>query len=105
MSENDWKQGFAKSVGVFINGEAIAAPNLRGDQVHDDVFYVVFNAHYEPLSFVLPPVKKGELWEKVLDTCEGGFVHDQGKSTGEKVAVVDGRSVVVLRVVAEKRSP
>jgi len=103
MSEDAWKEGFAKSVGVFINGKAIAAPNFRGDPVEDDIFYVIFNAHYEPLSFVLPAVKEGESWHKVLDTSQEGFVDEEVTSSDETV-LVDGRSVVVLGLVGEERA-
>jgi isoamylase len=104
MSEENWSQGFAKSIGVLINGKAIAAPDLRGNPVEDDIFYVIFNAHYEPLSFVLPAAKKGESWEKVFDTSRAGFVDDQDKLSDGKALVVDGRSVVVLSLVEEKRT-
>jgi isoamylase len=103
MSDDAWKEGFAKSVGVFINGKAIAAPNFRGDPVEDDIFYVIFNAHYEPLSFVLPAVKEGESWHKVLDTSQEGFVDEEVTSSDETV-LVEGRSVVVLGLVSEERT-
>ena len=50
MSEEDWQAGFAKSLGVFLNGDAIPTPNERGEPVRDDSFYVMFNAHHEPLD-------------------------------------------------------
>ena len=45
MSDEDWQAGFAKSLGVFLNGDAIPTPNERGERVVDDSFYVMFNAH------------------------------------------------------------
>ena len=47
MSEEDWQAGFAKSLGVFLNGRGIPTPNERGEQVVDDSFYVMFNASHE----------------------------------------------------------
>ena len=35
MSEEDWRAGFAKSLGVFLNGDAIPTPNERGERVVD----------------------------------------------------------------------
>jgi len=72
MSEGDWQAGFAKSLGVFLNGAAIPTPNERGERVVDDIFYIMFNAHHEPLEFRLPPKAWGERWTKVLDTHEPG---------------------------------
>ncbi len=68
MSEEDWQAGFAKSLGVFLNGRAIPTPNERGEQIVDDSFYVMFNAHHEPLEFTLPEAKWGERWAEMLDT-------------------------------------
>ncbi|HMK34963.1 MAG TPA: glycogen debranching protein GlgX [Desulfomonilaceae bacterium] len=99
MSEDNWKQGYAKSIGVFLNGKAIAAPNWNGDQVEDDSYYVIFNANNEPLSFVLPDSKWGERWVKVLDTSVGGFLDEQDTvGNGERLSVAD-RSIVLLRLV------
>jgi glycogen operon protein len=68
MSDEDWQAGFAKSLGVFLNGDAIPTPNERGERIVDDSFYVVFNAHHEPLSFTLPGKQYGATWGVVLDT-------------------------------------
>jgi glycogen operon protein len=68
MSEEDWQAGFAKSLGVFLNGDAIPTRDERGARVSDDSFYVMFNAHSEPVEFVLPESKWGEQWTITLDT-------------------------------------
>ena len=57
------RPGFAKSLGVFLNGDAIPTPNERGERVVDDSFYVMFNAHHEALTFTLPEEK----WGTALD--------------------------------------
>ncbi|MGH9010010.1 MAG: glycogen debranching enzyme, partial [Acidimicrobiia bacterium] len=64
----DWESGFAKSVGVFLNGDAIPDPYLRGEKVTDDSFLVLFNAHYETLPFTIPKRDWGDHWVVVLDT-------------------------------------
>jgi isoamylase len=70
MSEDDWRAGFAKSLGVFLNGAEIATSNERGEPVRDDSFYVMFNAHDEPLTFKMPETKWGLTWAVVLNTAE-----------------------------------
>ena len=70
MSDADWQAGFAKSLGVFLNGDAIPTPNERGERVVDDSFYIMFNAHHESLDFKLPPKAFGARWTQVLDTFE-----------------------------------
>jgi isoamylase len=71
MSEQDWQAGFAKSLGVFLNGDAIPSPNERGERVVDKSFYVMFNAHHEALSFTLPDAKWGARWSETLNTSDG----------------------------------
>ena len=68
MSEEDWQAGFAKSMGVFLNGQAIPTPNQRGERQVDDSFYLMFNAHHEPVEFRLPEQKWGSAWAEVLRT-------------------------------------
>jgi isoamylase len=70
MSEEDWRAGFAKSLGVFLNGRGIATTNERGEPVRDESFYVMFNAHHEPLAFRLPEAKWGRKWAVLLNTAE-----------------------------------
>jgi isoamylase len=70
MSEDDWRAGFAKSLGVFLNGHAIQSPNERGEPVTDDSFYVMFNSHHELLEFRLPEQPWGEQWTMILNTAD-----------------------------------
>src|SRR5919106_3079353 len=44
MSDEDWQNSFAKSMGVFLNGRAIPGTDERGEPVVDDSFYLMFNA-------------------------------------------------------------
>ena len=38
MSDEDWDSGYAKSVGVFMNGQSIQATDPYGGRVVDDTF-------------------------------------------------------------------
>ena len=102
MSEEDWQAGFAKSLGVFLHGAAIQRPGERGEQLKDDSFYVIFNAHHEPLPFTLPPQQFGGPWTRVLDTASDAPPElRQGRrgqlsEPGAQVEV-QARSVVVFR--------
>ena len=90
MSEEDWQAGFAKSLGVFLNGRAIPTPNERGEQVVDDSFYVMFNAHNEPLDFRLPEAKWGERWVELLDTsAHGDWLDEDPEKLGAEHAAGD----------------
>jgi isoamylase len=102
MSESDWQQGFAKSLGVFLNGEGIPTMNTRGERVVDDSFYVLFNAHYEALDFVLPNGAWGNRWSVVLDTNEGQPVNEKRSDRvydSLTTTKVEALSLVVLKRV------
>ncbi len=69
MTGKDWENGFAKSLTVFLNGDAIDEPDRRGRQVRDDSFLLLFNASELDIEFTVVPPEFGESWEKVLDTA------------------------------------
>jgi isoamylase len=98
MSESDWREGQAKSLGVFLNGSAIQTLDARGEPVVDDSFYLAFNASSEPLPFRLPDGAAWG-WITMLDT-ETGEVHADGGghevAAGEEVPIA-GRSLRVFR--------
>ncbi|WP_049788296.1 glycogen debranching protein GlgX [Isoptericola variabilis] len=94
MDDDDWNNGYARSLMVFLNGDAIPEKDDAGRRIVDDSFLVMFNAHSEPLDFTLPPAEYGERWTAVVDTdhsTEEGGEHDAGS-----VVTVTSRSVVVL---------
>jgi isoamylase len=68
MTDGDWQEGFARTIGVFLNGKGIPTPDHRGEPITDDSFYILFNAHHEPLTFKLPTCPWGDNWETVIDT-------------------------------------
>jgi isoamylase len=108
MSDQDWQTGFAKSLGVFLNGSAIRMTDERGRHLVDDSFYVMFNAHSEPVEFVLPESKWGEQWTIALDTNDVPE-HLTVDKVGRQLAAgehlhVEGWSLVLLRRLAADRS-
>jgi glycogen operon protein len=99
MSEEDWGEWFAKSLGIFINGDTIPNPNARGEPVTDDSFYLIFNAHHEALEFVLPGKPWGTSWVLLLDTARGWIGEAAPHPAGARVEVAP-RSVVLLQRAA-----
>jgi len=95
MTMDDWTNGFAKSLAVFLNGDQISSPDQRGQHVMDDSFFLMFNAHHEPLEFMLPRGEFGARWIRILDTVES---LPRFYRAGQKVPVAD-RSLCLLRRV------
>jgi isoamylase len=99
MSEEDWNIGFAKSLGMYLNGSKLPSPDAMGEPVVDDSFYLLFNAHHNPLGFILPSQHWGRRWVRVLDTHRKvsrrrGKVHEAGEAVR-----VEGRSLMLLRQI------
>jgi glycogen operon protein len=69
MDEAAWSDGMARSLMVFLNGNAIPAPDRRGNVVRDDCFIVVFNAHDDAITFTLPEEEYGPEWYIEVDTA------------------------------------
>jgi isoamylase len=97
MSDQDWNIGFAKLLGMYLNGTKLPSVDSVGDSIVDDTFYLVFNAHHNPLGFILPPEHWGRRWTQVLDTYDpisarGGKIYRAGQAVR-----VEGRSLVLLR--------
>jgi isoamylase len=96
MTERDWQQS-GPVVGMFLNGEEIAAPDARGREVLDESFLLLFNAHYDDCTFTLPNRRFGEAWALVLDTAAPGAVPGSREVGARQPIDVVGRSVVLLR--------
>ncbi|WP_448060185.1 glycogen debranching protein GlgX [Cellulomonas hominis] len=68
MQDAAWHEEFARAVMVFLNGDAIVEPDLRGEEIVDDSFLILFNAQPGPTGFTLPPAEYGDTWTVVIDT-------------------------------------
>ncbi|GAB4091874.1 glycogen debranching protein [Flaviaesturariibacter terrae] len=96
MTDENWTHDFAKSLAVFLNGAALRTVDEVGQPIHDDNFYLVFNAHFDGLDFFLP-ARYGSGWRKVIDTSDD-FVSEEGVPVNEKDPLhLFGRTVIVLR--------
>ena len=97
MTQEQWQEGFAKSVGVFLNGDDLHWPGPQGEPITDDSFLLLFNAHHEPIPFTLPVGAWGERWSVVLDTADPPLLEDDPREykAGDDIPVQD-RSIVVL---------
>jgi isoamylase len=97
MTDADWGADYAKSLAVYLNGDAISEPDPRGGKISDDSFLLLFNAHSNPLTFTLPDGGYAAGWEVVIDTA-GKPRREPGTVCPPKDEIeVRDRAVVVLR--------
>ena len=54
ITGDDWHQGFARCLGVFLSGHGLAESDAHGDPLDDDDLLLLLNAHHEAIPFVLP---------------------------------------------------
>jgi isoamylase len=111
MQDDAWNEGYARSVAVFLNGEAIHEPDMRGERIIDDSFLILFNAHRDELDFTVPDSRFGSEWAIVFDTADPPLdespsiaapthvelptVASRTVTAGETICV-SGRSMVLL---------
>ena len=68
MDMDDWSNTHAFSVMIYLNGSDIPETDWYGNQMVDNDFILIFNAHYEPIMFTLPDEQYGKKWRLVIDT-------------------------------------
>jgi glycogen operon protein len=95
MTEEHWNNDFAKSLAIYLNGRGLHTVGPKGEHVVDDNFFLIFNAHHEPLEFTLPRSKYGKQWQKVLDTSHPD--HEEETYLAKETIMTEGRSIIVLK--------
>jgi isoamylase len=94
MTQKDWQRDDARTLGVFLNGLEIPSRDPAGEEIVDDSFLLLFNAHFEDVPFTLPTRRFGARW--VVELATGDGVPD-GPIAGRSELVVQDRSLVLLR--------
>jgi glycogen operon protein len=98
MSDEDWNDPFARSLGLRLAGDAIEDVDERGNRVFDDTLLILLNAHDEPISFVLPPHKPRMRWELIVDTREPTGRRKHRPIRGGNPYDLEARSLALLRL-------
>ena len=96
MTEEAWNTGYARCLGVRLDGDLIGEVDERGEDIVGDTMLLLLNAHYEAIPFTLPATRKGEVWERLLDTADPQSL--PLACTGGQQYKLQGRAMAVLRV-------
>jgi glycogen operon protein len=94
MTQRDWNGAGGHRLGVFLNGEQLAATTRHGERIRDDSFLILFNADHEDVVFTLPLRRLGRRWTLELTTADpeaAAIVYD-----ARSEVLVTGRSITVL---------
>jgi isoamylase len=95
MTQTDWNRPDGHVLGMFLNGEEIAATGQHGERIVDDSFVMLFNAHHEDVEFTLPPGRFGATWVCELRT-DAPDLDDTPHRAGEPLTMT-ARSIRLLR--------
>ena len=101
MTDDDWEKGFARAVGVFFNGQAIATVDAYGGRIVDDDFLVLLNASDAAIDWTIPDKQFGREWHVELDT-NLLLEPDESISPGNVIKLAE-RSTLVLRAPVETK--
>jgi glycogen operon protein len=99
MSDEAWAAGFIKCLGVRLAGDLIGDVDEHGEQITGETLLLLLNGHHEKIPFTLPATRPDHHWETMVDTAKGGA--EPKTLAGGAPYEVQGRSLVVLRAIAE----
>ncbi len=99
MTNRDWQDG-EHVLGMFLNGKEIPSPGPHGEDIADDSFILLFNAHSEDREFTLPPARFGKRWCLELTTADPGAAPNSLEYGARGQVPVMSRSTVVLKRAA-----
>jgi isoamylase len=68
MTDQEWNQDFARSLGVTLSGQAVDEVDERGQRIQDDNFLLLINAHHEEIPFTLNAPNGNSGWVAIVDT-------------------------------------
>jgi isoamylase len=96
MSEDEWRDGLVRCLGMFLSGQGLDETDERGRKVVDENFLVLLNAHHEDVGFSLPASSSPARWSAWMDTSRDGGLRPADTYDGSAVYPLQARSLVVL---------
>lgn len=96
MSDQQWQESFARSLGVLLCGRGLDEHDERGRPIVDTDFVLLFNAHHEALEFRLPSEPSAARWVLRLDTTHSHFEKQERESRPGDAYTLQGRALAVF---------
>jgi glycogen operon protein len=97
MTDLQWRESFARSLGVFLSGRALNEQNERGQIVIDSDFLLLVNAHHEQVDFDIPMQPADARWVLRLDTADpSGFDVARRTLRPGNTYLVQGRALALF---------
>ncbi|MFI5044299.1 MAG: glycogen debranching protein, partial [Acidimicrobiales bacterium] len=102
MTVDDWQAG-PDVTALWLNGD-LGEVGRRGEEIRGTTTFLVFNPGPDDVNQTLPPALWGRVWSRSFDTAIAQPTAAVRFPAGA-VVTVDGRSVVVLELLAEDVGP
>lgn len=98
MAPEDWQDGgWMRTLGMFLAGDASEIRDAGGNQIEDNDFLILLNAHHETVSFRIPAELSRPVWSIVFDTARPvqSTWKPRSVKSDHKIKLL-GRSLLVL---------
>jgi glycogen operon protein len=99
MSDEQWRDGFARSLAVFLSGKGLDERDERGRTIVDTDFLVMVNAHYEAVEFKLPAQPEGARWKLRIDTTNAKFETQERVLAPGDTYALQGRALALFEAL------
>ncbi len=99
MTRRDWQAG-EPVLGMFLNGREIITPGPYGEDIEDDSFVVLLNAHHEDRRMMLPRRRFGAQWALELSTADPAAAAGSVSFGARTEVPLISRSIAVLKRIA-----
>ena len=105
MSDEQWHDGFARSLGVFLSGRGLDERDERGRTIVDNDFLVLINAHHETVEFKLPAQPEDAKWVLRVDTTNAAFEEDERTFAPGDSYALQGRALALFEFPQQREKP
>jgi isoamylase len=96
MTDDEWSQGFARSLGAHLSGRGLSERDEYGKPVEDDDLLLLISAHDDVIAFRLPDGSNDAPWLLQLDThTEDGLPAQESHAAGSEYPL-QGRSLALF---------
>jgi len=96
MSEEEWREGSVRCLGMLLSGQGLDETDERGRKLTDQNFLVLLNAHHDDVPFNLPASRQTARWSAWMDTSRDGGLRPADTYDAGAAYPLQARSLVVL---------
>ncbi len=104
MTEEEWKAGWARTLGLELSGHTLEEVDNFGQPITDDTFLLLLNSHHEHIRFCIPNGTGDTTWQVMVDTRTPQRPGNQFIRGGQAYDLL-ARSAVLLRRLDEEEEP